>query len=338
MTSEGPRDQVFIMRHLTPCPLASLLLALVACTGTTVNDGGSSGAPTTLASQLQVPPARMFSDGIHLFWSTGYGNTGISSMPVDGGAISTVIPNSGGVLVGVDDTSIYYLDESGALYRSAKGGGGSATLITEPGASTHGVAISGGRAYWVESPNQPPGSNQWPITVKSAPLQGGAVSEVATFTSSSPEAPSGLGVTATTAFISGLGAGLQQLASFPLSSGVPDGGLPATVSGAPGCEELDSDSDAVYCIDGDVLRITSEGATSKLGTILFNTGRGGVIAHDDSYVYWVDSVTVGTITQVPKTGGTATVLARDTGPIAIAVDSHAVYWSDDGGNIMRLAK
>jgi hypothetical protein len=42
--------------------------------------------------------------------------------------------------------------------------------------------------------------------------------------------------------------------------------------------------------------------------------------------------------QVPKTGGTAAVIARDTEPIAIAVDANAVYWSDQGGSIMRLAK
>jgi hypothetical protein len=32
------------------------------------------------------------------------------------------------------------------------------------------------------------------------------------------------------------------------------------------------------------------------------------------------------------------ILAHDTNPIAIAVDANAVYWSDEGGNIMRVAK
>jgi hypothetical protein len=42
--------------------------------------------------------------------------------------------------------------------------------------------------------------------------------------------------------------------------------------------------------------------------------------------------------RVPKTGGTATIIARDTSPVAIAVDANAVYWSDEGGNILRLEK
>lgn len=54
--------------------------------------------------------------------------------------------------------------------------------------------------------------------------------------------------------------------------------------------------------------------------------------------YWLDSVTVGTVMRAPKTGGPATIIARDTSPVAIAVDANAVYWSDVGGNIMRLAK
>jgi hypothetical protein len=56
------------------------------------------------------------------------------------------------------------------------------------------------------------------------------------------------------------------------------------------------------------------------------------VAFDETYVYWADSTTVGTITQVPKAGGTATVIAHDTQPLAVAVDTNNVYWSDVGGN------
>jgi hypothetical protein len=42
--------------------------------------------------------------------------------------------------------------------------------------------------------------------------------------------------------------------------------------------------------------------------------------------------------RAPKSGGAATIVARDTSPIAIAVDANAIYWSDMGGNIMRLPK
>jgi hypothetical protein len=34
----------------------------------------------------------------------------------------------------------------------------------------------------------------------------------------------------------------------------------------------------------------------------------------------------------------AAVIAYDTLPVAIAVDANAIYWSDQGGNIMKLNK
>ncbi len=42
--------------------------------------------------------------------------------------------------------------------------------------------------------------------------------------------------------------------------------------------------------------------------------------------------------KVPKAGGTATVIAHDASPIAIAVDATSVYWSDLGGEIRRIPK
>jgi hypothetical protein len=33
-----------------------------------------------------------------------------------------------------------------------------------------------------------------------------------------------------------------------------------------------------------------------------------------------------------------TIIAHDTSRVGIAVDAHAVYWSDQAGFIMRLAK
>lgn len=57
-----------------------------------------------------------------------------------------------------------------------------------------------------------------------------------------------------------------------------------------------------------------------------------------TYVYWADRTTVGTILQAPKTGGGATILARDANPTAIAVDGKAVYWSDQDGYIKSAPK
>ena len=54
--------------------------------------------------------------------------------------------------------------------------------------------------------------------------------------------------------------------------------------------------------------------------------------------YWADMTTVGTIMKAPKSGGSSTVLARDTSPTAIAVDANSVYWSDAEGYIKSIPK
>jgi hypothetical protein len=83
------------------------------------------------------------------------------------------------------------------------------------------------------------------------------------------------------------------------------------------------------------LSIASEGTATALGPAISSS----YIAFEDTYVYWVDNTTVGTIMKAPKAGGgTATVLARDTSPTTIAVDANAVDWSDSGGYIKSIPK
>jgi hypothetical protein len=273
-------------------------------------------------------------------------------MPADGGTISSPVPGMiGSGFLAVDDVNVYYMDYTGTggIFRAPKEGGGTPTLVNDMNDAGWAIATAttqGGNAYWVENAGSP---IELDTVIKSAPLQGGSVSTLANFEQSQTIGDYGaIGVTSTTVFLAG-GPGPNQVASFPLSAGVVDGGVPAVVAGASqGCEFFVSDTDAVYCdANGYIARIASDGTTVTLGTVITSlvlsnatTGSGiaGAIAIDDTYVYWVDGVTVGTIMRVPKTGGTATVIARDTNPVAIAADSNAVYWSDQGGNIMRLAK
>jgi len=109
------------------------------------------------------------------------------------------------------------------------------------------------------------------------------------------------------------------------------GGFP---SGYP-CEALTSDTDAVYCAEdtGSNVRLASDGTATLLGA----TSGSSYITFDDTYVYWVDRTTVGTIKRAPKGGGgTATILAHDTDPTAIAVDATSIYWTDMGGFIKSI--
>lgn len=150
-----------------------------------------------------------------------------------------------------------------------------------------------------------------------------------------------LGVTASKVFLDFIGS--PEEFSFAISSGIYDGGAPTMVPETQHCYSMYSESDAIYCyaVEGQISRIASDGETTMVameinGMSGINTGGG--LALDDRYAYWIDDGPVGTIMKAPKTGGTATRIARDTSPIAIAVDANAVYWSDLGGNIMRLPK
>jgi|HubBroStandDraft_1064217.scaffolds.fasta_scaffold15179_2 hypothetical protein len=332
--------------------LGGLVCMAVACGGDTVHlgtstmsgSGSDSGGPgsrsddgaTSIASLIQETPTNLVSDGTTLFWISSVGTGGaLSSMSVNGGPITTVLPApvSGGYLF-VDDVNVYYPGQSGGIYRAPKGGGGAPTLVNEAGALVGGVTVLGGSAYWVEEG----GSIGRENAVKSAPLQGGPVSTIAELSAVPPGGSIDIGVTTTTVFLS-WPTGPSLLTSFPIS-GVPDGGMPAPVPGAmQECQSLLSDTDAVYYGTASSLyRVASDGTTTLLGAVVEDGLIGGAIAFDDTYVYWLDIATVGTIMRVPKTGGTATIIARDTSPVAIAVDANAVYWSDVGGFIMRLAK
>jgi hypothetical protein len=302
---------------------------------TPIGDGGGTSGATSVASQIQLTPSNLASDGTTLFWTSSVGNGGdLSSMPVGGGAVSAVVhgPVSGGFLV-VDDTNVYFPDSSGGIARAPKGGGGASALVTEQGAILRGFTSLGATAYWIEGGGGP---MQGPVSIKSAPLKGGAPSDVAQYTPMFGAPGLDIGVTTTTVFLSGFGA--QGLTAFSLATGIPDGGAPASIPGfMQGCQVLVSDTAAVYCsTGGSLIRVASDGTQTMLGTVL--GGNSGAFALDDTDVYWVDNATVGTIMKVPKTGGTASIVARDTNPVAIAVDAHAVYWSDQGGSIMRLPK
>jgi hypothetical protein len=325
-----------------------------------------SGAATMVATDIQVPVVQLLSDGATLFWVD---ETGIlSSMPVGGGPIKTLLTGEvdSGIdtepqgtaktaLLSVDSVSVYLYQIDTPVLGASGGGailsipkeGSAPVLISETGAPLVAATSLAADVYWLEVPGQicPPQGGQCsaplPNLVKSSPLRGGPISVVTQFDPSIgiPD----IAVTATTVFLPAP----DGLLGFPTLSGVPDGGIPPLLAAGLNCKALFSDTDAIYCYnEGSVVtgpapitRVASDGTTTTLGmTINAQDSVGAGFAFDDTYVYWVDDTTVGTIMKAPKTGGTATVVARDTNPIAVAVDATSVYWSNIGGEIRRLAK
>jgi hypothetical protein len=305
------------------------------------SDGDCTGV-SVLASQIQVPPNYMVSDGTTLFWTTD-ATPGLLAMPVQGGAITVLLSsaitntligdNSPVVFLFVDNVNVYLLQNNGVV-RIPKDGS-PATLVSDPGTLVFAVSVLGSTVYWVEYAGTLDMYETLPVSVKSAPLLGGPARVVASFNFANPPADVGvdLGVTATEVFVGARG---QILYDFSIAAGVPAGGLASLAAGG-NCDLLTSDTSAIYCAQnsGSNVAIASDGTATTLGPAVSSSH----IVFDDAYVYWADLTTVGTVMKAPKSGGaTATVIARDTRPTAIAVDANSVYWGDQGGYIKSVPK
>jgi hypothetical protein len=302
-------------------------------------EGNCTGV-SVLASQQQVPPNRMVSDGTLLFWTTA-STPGLLAMPVGGGVVTVLleapVANTNAYNVSVPDDTFLAVDNvnvyvlmSNALVRIPKAGG-PATLVSAPGAFAIAATQLGAAAYWVENPMGPgdPGPNTV-YALEEAPLLGGPVTTVASFRYPGSYAMDDLGVTSSTAFIGTEGPYANELFDFSLASPA------STASLSNPCVFLTSDENALYCAQssGSNAAIASDGTTTVLGSAVSSS----YIVFDDTSVYWTDNTTVGTIMKSPKTGGGATVLARDTSPTAIAVDAKSVYWGDADGYIKSVPK
>jgi hypothetical protein len=341
------------------CSCGLLSLVLAGCTGHTIDAGanpGSSasagdGGPTVVASSIQLVPTSLVSDGTSLFWWSSADASGLSSVPIAGGAIVTVVPgpiatyppgymqpNPLSPFLAVDGANVYYPGPNG-IYRAPKGGGGSPVLVNET--SDAGVIIGwtmrGADLYWMEAAELGVSS----FLLKRAPLQGGAASISAQGVTVDASCVGPLAVTATTVFASLLRQ--PGVESFPLGL---DGGSPAQVwAGMDNtCSSLISDDDAAYCLSlvylgsagvaSTIERLTNDGTTLALASGPSISD----LAIDGDFVYWTEQTAPGAVRKVPKAGGPSVLVASDDDPVAVAVDARAVYWSDVGGNIMRLAK
>jgi hypothetical protein len=325
--------------------------ALALGCGDTINGGGGGGSdastdghlfadgpsqvdsgPATIATQVQQTPDEMLSDGVTLFWLSQT-TPALFSMPVGGGATTTVVAaNVNQGLLAVDDTSVYFQGNSG-VFRVAKAGG-SPVLVSDSDVLS--ATTFGSRVYWVAAQAGSSPTDR-KFFVKSAPFEETGISVVAQFEGEEPGSAV-LGVTASEVFLQ-FG---TQVTDFPTAD-FPDGGMPKNLPGTVNCQRLLSDADAIYCypINAPITRIGNDGTTTDLGEEILGCGNlnpMGALAIDDTYAYWIDPGTVGTLMRVPKTGGTATIIARDANPIAIAVDASFVYWNDMAGDIKRLAK
>lgn len=306
---------------------------------TELESGGNCEGVSVLASELQVPPNRMVSDGTTLFFTTNE-TPGLLAMPVSGGPVTTLLSATVGPdFLAVDDANVYVMEPQTGLGITAgpcwniirvPKNGSAASLVNDPGAYVIAATLLGGSAYWAET-TTPPGWNDT-VLVRRRELLGGPESIVGQWLAQG-DPPAELAVTSSTVFV--ITPGLSPSQSFSMASGAGQG--LSYLTGVAGCEAVVSDTEASYCSQttGENLRIANDGTTTSLGPAVTSS----YLVFDDVYVYWADMVTVGTIMKAPKAGGgTATVIARDISPTAIAVDATSVYWGDENGYIKSVAK
>jgi hypothetical protein len=282
---------------------------------------------TVLASNIQVAPQIIVSDGTTLFWTTS-DTPGLAATPVHRGPTTVLLAgplDTTGVgqtgFLAVDSVNVYVLDD-GSVIRIPKNGA-PPTQVNQSGTQVRAATALGATIYWTAG-----GTTLY----AASPLAGPAITPIAQAPTLDGYGP--LGMTTGAIFMDG--------ARYPL--GTP--GSPVTrfsLSPSATCGHITSDTDAVYCSTPagsdnqglPITRVATDGTVTQVGPSLTPS----YVVVDDTYAYWADDVAVGTIMKAPKSGGgTATVIARDTNPNAIAVDATSVYWGDAAGHIKSVPK
>jgi hypothetical protein len=261
----------------------------------------------------------------------GLSDTGIVSVPATGGTIATVAPLVGApaaffLVPFVTDQKNFYWSEV-ALTVGSTGGplakipviGGPTTVLTTTAGYAAGLAVGGGKVYWVDQNNG---------TVNSIPFGGGSVTVVA----SRLVTPGGLALQGSTLYLSDANG---DLLSVPASGGAvttlfTGPGLPPNTEVAMYTPPIVTDGTNVYFSVGyvtpGIYRFPLD--RSAPATSLASVAASG-LAVDGAELYWTDDSSV---SSVPIAGGpTRVVWSLDTsiaggissGP---AVDDTSVYW------------
>jgi hypothetical protein len=308
--------------------LVALCAVVVACGGAaneTRRDGGAApqdggGGVQTVVSGLATTPYLMVSDGTSLYWTDI--NTGnITTMPVKGGKTNILATMSGWEFIAVDGTYVYYLGPNG-LDATPKSGGTAIRLSDGSGSPSAGT-ISGSTAYWAQLSVAGPTAQ---LQIKSAAIPSGASSLVAEISSGVANLVQQMVVASGAIFYTAVHLNVIRIG----------GSAPMLVP--VGCQYLLSDTQSAYCVprDGDATEIVADGTVTNLTPVVNAQGS----ALDASYLYAATNpATAGTIVKMPKQGGSSTIVATDSVPVAaVAVDDAAIYWATTDGHIRKVAK
>jgi hypothetical protein len=302
--------------------VACAVLALdVGCDARALNGGSevdagtvetaSFGGLTALATH-QNAPWSIAVDGGEVFWLNQHVIGGVYKTAETGGPRIALVERdlSNVRSFALDATSVYFPQQDG-IQAVARSGGAVREIVS--GTSAESLVVANGFLYWEETPSA------GPITVKKAPVGGGAATTIALPDGQAGDVIEPVVAASTDAVYASLA--LQKLARIPL-----DGGPVTAVASPPVVHGIAFDADTIYFAAGQTVVAMSKngGAPQELAA---GTAFSGV-AVDEAFVYAVDDTADGRVLKIPKHGGAASVVAaHQGGPHTIAVDGVSIYWN-----------
>ncbi len=291
-------------------------------------DGGGSGVGVTKLATGPDNTVAMAIDATNIYWAAQADQSGegtIMSVPIAGGAVTTLATGQDPGGLAVDATTVYWTSDSQVF--SVPIGGGTTTNLVPTVFDYTALATGSGDVFLL-------GSSK----VFKEPATGGTPTTLFMGTNTF----AGIAVDSTNVYFSESGT-TDGVRKVPIA-----GGTATTISsytGAPGAIAVDSTN--IYWLDATNHSISMAPLTGGTPVILASTDPNNVlpnsavdgpsaIAVDAKYVYWTN-VGNGSVMSVPIAGGTPAVIAESVGPSAIAVDATSVYFLSALGEVDKLS-
>ena len=106
----------------------------------------SGGSATTLASFPSSAPWQSLTDSTTLYWTDE--GSGIYSLPLTGGVVSTLVSNVSAQALAADSANLYWSDSTTNAIVTASKAGGTPTTLTTVSDPVYGITVDNGFIYW----------------------------------------------------------------------------------------------------------------------------------------------------------------------------------------------
>ncbi|WP_437679756.1 hypothetical protein [Sorangium sp. So ce131] len=232
------------------------------------------------------------------------------------GAVALAEAAGGPRAIALDATHVYWTHLDTDEIMKAPIAGGAAVTIAH-GCPSYGIAVNAANVYWTCTD---------PVGVFSAPLGGGTP----TLLSTGLEEPLGIALDATSIYVG------DSYAVRKLPIG---GGEAEWLALGTGARRVQVDATHVYWTNADASSVRkvpiAGGDDVVLASGYFESHE---VVLDATHVYWANLGDAPEIRRVPVDGGEPVVVIAGVAPRDLAVDGTSIYWTDESGFVMKLAK